>query len=141
MGKFELKKLPKDFRFLFTLKEIKEIESLAGITFNKVINGNIANTEKLDTEGTFQSHFRGFSIHGKIIESIWSFTLHQSGFREELLPQLHEKEIKLLSKKKIKEYLNKVYNSKETDLYKSPQLRAYIYIIKDKFKISWTEIK
>ena len=41
MGKFDLKKLPKGFRFLFTVKEIKEIENLAGIKFSKVINGNL----------------------------------------------------------------------------------------------------
>lgn len=33
MRKFDLKKLPKGFRFLFTLKEIKEIENFAGLEF------------------------------------------------------------------------------------------------------------
>lgn len=141
MGKFELKKLPKGFRFLFTIKEIKEIENLAGINFSKVINGNITDSRKFGEDGPFQSSLRGFLIYGKKIESIWKFTFHQGGFREELLPEKHEREIKVLSSEKIKEYLNKVSNSKETDLYKNPQLRGYIYITEDKVKVSWHEIK
>ena len=42
MGKFDLKKLPKGFRFLFTVKEIKEIEKFAGIEFRKVIKGSLS---------------------------------------------------------------------------------------------------
>ncbi len=141
MGKFDLKKLPKGFRFLFSVKEIKELEILAGINFKKVTNGIITNSEKFDDEAYLQSHLTGFSIQGKIIESIWTFSFHQDGFRVELLPEIHEEKIKKLSAEKIKKYLNQVYNSNETDLYKNPQLRAYIYITKDNAKISWNENK
>lgn len=141
MGKFDLKNLPKGFRFLFTVKEIKEIESFAEIAFSKVTNGNLTNSKKFNIDEFLQSSLQGFSIHGKMTESIWKFSFHQSGFREELLPEIHEKEVKKLSAEKIKEYLTKIYNSKETDLYKNPQLRAYIHIINDKVSISWYETK
>jgi hypothetical protein len=141
MEKFDLKKLPKGFRFLFTLKEIKEIESFAGIGFRKVSNGNLTHSEKFDSGGVFQSSFTGFSIQGIIVESIWKFSFHQTGFRDELLPEVHEKQIKKLSSEMVKEYLNKIYNSQETDLYKNPELRAHIYIYKDKADVSFYETK
>ena len=141
MGKFDLKKLPKGFRFLFTVKEIKEIEKFAGIEFRKVINGSLTHSGNFDSGDFFQSSFRGFTIKGKKIESIWKFSFHQTGFRDELLPEVHEKQIKNLSAEKVKEYLNKIYNSKETDLYKNPELRAHIFVIKDKVDCSWNEIK
>jgi hypothetical protein len=137
MAKFDLRNLPKGFRFLFTLKEIKEIENFAGIEFHKVINGNLTNSEKLEND----PFFRVFSIQGKMVGEIWKFSLHQNGFREELLPKIYEEKIYTLSNDKIKEYLNRVYNSKETDLYKNPQLRAYINIRKGKAEVTWSETK
>jgi hypothetical protein len=141
MGKFDLKKIPKGFRFLFTVKEIKAIERFTGIAFSKVENGNLTNSQKFDSGGFFQSSFRGFKIQGNKTETIWQFNFHQTGFREELLPQEHEKEIKLLLIEKINEYLNQIYHSKETDLYNKPQLDAYIRIHENKASVSWNEVK
>ena len=141
MGKFNIKKLPKGFRFLFTLKEIKEVEIFAGIEFKKVTNGNLINSKKFDNEAFFQSSFQGFSIHGKRTESHWEFSFHQGGFREELLPNINEEEIKILLLEKIKKYLNQVYYSKETDCYKNPQLWSLIFIKENKPEVTWREIK
>ena len=141
MGKFNIKKLPKGFRFLFTLKEIKEIENSAGVKFQNVTNGNLTNSNKFDNDAYIQSSFRAFSIYGIKSESHWEFSLHQGGFREELLPNIHEEEIKKLSSKKIKDYLNQVNYSKETDCYKKPQLWSFIMITENKAKVTWKEIK
>ena len=141
MGKFNIKKLPKGFRFIFTLKEIKEVEIFSGIEFKKVTNGNLINSKKFNNEAFIKSSFQAFSIHGKKTESDWEFSFYQSGFREELLPKIHEEEIKIILLEKIKKYLNQVYYSKETDCYKYPQLWSLIFIKENKAEVSWREIK
>lgn len=141
MGKFSIKKLPKNFRFLFTQKEVKEIENFAGIKFKNVTNGNLINSKKFDNDSYIQSSFQGFSIHGIKSESNWEFSFRQGGFREELLPKIHEDELKILLFEKIKDYLNQVNYSKETDCYKYPQLWSIIMITENKVKVSWKEFK
>lgn len=141
MGKFNIKKLPKGFRFLLTLKEIKEIEELAELKFKNVTNGSLTNSKKFENDAFFQSSFRGFSIYGFRKESTWEFNLLQNGFRDELLPEIYEIDIKKVVKEKIKNYLNKVYNSEETDCYNNPQLWCLISIIRNEANISWKELK
>jgi len=46
MGKFNIKKLPKGFRFLLSLKEIKEIENFSELKFKNVTNGSLTNSKK-----------------------------------------------------------------------------------------------
>lgn len=141
MGKFNIKKLPKGFRFLLTLKEIKEIEDLAELKFKNVTNGSLTNSKKFEDESFFQSSFRGFTIHGSKKESIWEFSFVQNGFRNELLPEVHEENVKKIVKEKIKIFLNKIYYSEENDFYKSPQLWCLVSIIENKANVSWTELK
>ncbi|MFD1603563.1 hypothetical protein ACFSJW_11400 [Flavobacterium artemisiae] len=141
MGKFKIQKLPKKFRFLFTLKEIKEIEIFAGIKFSSITNGNLINSKTFLADQYIQSSFRGFSIQASKSESDWKFSLHQGGFREELLPIEHEKELKTVLSEKIKHYLNQIYYSTETDCYNHPQLWAFIMIIENKATVSWKEFK
>jgi hypothetical protein len=71
MGKYSKKRLPKGFRYLFTSKEVKEIEEKSELNFNWVSNGNVGNSEKFNTENTIQSNFRAFSIHSKKNEGNW----------------------------------------------------------------------
>lgn len=141
MGKFAIKKPPKQFRFLFTLKEVKEIENFTEIKFKNVINGNLVNSKKFLNDQFIQSSIHGLSIRGTKSESGWDFTFYQHGFREELLPTIHESELKTILLEKIKEYLHKVSNSAETDCYNNPQLWMYIMIIENKAEVSWREIK
>jgi len=141
MANYTIKKLPKQFRFLFTLKEIREIEEFAKIKFKNVINGNLINSKKFPEDQYIQSNIQSFSILGKKSELGWNFTFHQYGFREELLPTIHESELKTLISEKIKEFLNQVYYSTETDCYNNPELWAYIMIVENKAKVSWRECK
>ena len=141
MGKFEIKKLPQNFRFLFTLKEIKEIESFAGIKFKNVTNGNLTNSKKFDNDAYIQSSFRGFTIHAIKSKSEWEFSLRQDGFRAELLPNMYEEELKISLSEKIKDYLNQVSHSKDTDCYTNPQLWSLVMITENKVNVSWEESK
>ncbi|WEK70255.1 MAG: hypothetical protein P0Y62_01625 [Candidatus Chryseobacterium colombiense] len=141
MGKYNIKKLPKGFRFLLSLKEIKEIENHADLKFTNVTYGSLANSKIFNDESFFQSSFRGFSIQGLKKGSIWEFSLLQKGFRDELLPEIYEIDIKKMIKEKVKDYLSKVYYSKETDCYNNPQLWCLISIIQNKADVSWTESK
>ncbi|RZJ54819.1 MAG: hypothetical protein EOO44_03655 [Flavobacterium sp.] len=126
---------------MFSFKEIKEIESFVGMKFKNVTNGSLVNSKKFTDDQYIQSSFQGFSIDAIKSESGWSFSFKQGGFREELLPELHEKELKILASEKIKEFLTKVYHSTDTDCYNYPELFAYIMIIENKAKISWRECK
>lgn len=141
MGKFNIKKLPKGFRFLLSLKEIKEIENNSELQFKTVTNGSLANSKRFEATSFFQSSFRGFSIYGSKNGSVWEFDLIQKGFRDELLPEIHEEYIKKVIKEKIRIYLNKVYHSEAADCYNNPQIWCLISIIENKADISWTEIK
>jgi hypothetical protein len=141
MGKFNLKKLPKNFRYLFSLKEIKEIENFAGLKFKNITNGSLTNSKKINKDAYIQGSFRSFSIHSIKTELNWEFSLHQDGFREELLPAKYEEELKTLLSKKIKDYLHQIYYSKETDCYKNPKLWAFIMIIENELEVSWKETR
>lgn len=141
MGKYNIKRLPKGFRFLLSVKEIKEIESYAGLKFTNVTYGSLANSKTFNDESFFQSSFRGFSIHGLKKGSIWEFSVLQKGFRDELLPEIYEIDIKNIIKEKIKDYLNKVHSSQETDCYNNPQLWCLISIVGNKADVSWKESK
>ena len=141
MGKYSKKRLPKGFRYLFTSKEVKEIEEKSELNFNWVSNGNVGNSEKFNTENTIQSNFRAFSIHSKKNEGKWEFHLYQSGFRNELLPESLEGKTKLIIKNRIVEFLKKIYNSMETEFYKNPQLWGNVMIIENEIKMEWTEFK
>lgn len=94
MGKYNIKRLPKGFRFLLSVKEIKEIENNSELQFKTVTNGSLANSKRFQDVSFFQSSFRGLSIHSSKKGSVWEFDLIQKGFRDELLPEIHEEYIK-----------------------------------------------
>ena len=141
MGKYSKNRLPKGFRYIFSSKEVKEIEEKSELEISRVSNGNLGKSEKFNKENQIQSNFRAFSIHSKKNEENWDFHLYQSGFRNESLPESFEKETKLLIKNRIIEFLKKISNAMETEFYKNPQLWGEVIISCNKVEIEWTEFK
>lgn len=141
MGKYSKKRLPKGFRYLFSIKNIKEIEETSELSFTKVSNGNVNSSKNFNDDNYIKSSFRAISIHSEKKEDIWNFSIHQNGFRNELLPESFEEKIKSEIKIKAINYLKKLYNSVETDFYKNPQLWGQVMIIENNYKIKWTEFK
>ncbi len=134
MGKYSKNRLPKGFRYLYSLKEVKEMEENSDLNFIQVSNGNLMNSSRFNKEKHIQSNFRTFSIHSEKNEEKWEFHFYQNGFRNESLPESFEKEIKLVTKNRIIEFLKKISNSLETEFYKNPQLWGKIIIIDNKVK-------
>ena len=136
-----MKNLPKGFRYFFTKNEIKEVESISIISFEEVRFGHVTNSESFSPEKTTQSSFRALSISANQNDTKWAFFIYQSGFRNELLPEHLEKEVKQKTELKIIEYLKKIQNSKETDFQKRPQLWIDIDIKNDQAIINSKELK
>jgi hypothetical protein len=141
MSRYELKRLPKGFRYLLTVKEIKEIEDKGGFKFKTISTGHITEAGRFKTDTYIQSSFRGISISGHQSDSQWFFTIYQSGFRADLLPASLESEIKTKVQQRVIEYIAKVQHSKETDGFRSPQLWGLVMIIDGKAEVEWQEHK
>jgi hypothetical protein len=141
MSRYELKRLPKGFRFLLTVKEIKEMEAKGDFKFTTISTGHITEAGHFKADTYIQSSFRGVSISGYQNDSYWFFTIYQSGFRTELLPPSLENEIKSDVQQKVIEYIAKIQQSKETDGFRSPQLWGLVMIIEGKAKVKWQEHK
>ncbi|MCT4643642.1 MAG: hypothetical protein N4A74_01550 [Carboxylicivirga sp.] len=133
--------LPKGFRFLYSKKEIREIESRLNLKFDSIIFGHITHANKFEPNSFFQSSIHPVSISAKKSNEVWLFTIHQTGIRNELIPEENETEIKKGIKKKIMEYIPKIQNSIDTDFLKQPQLWIYSRIKKGKVCIDYREIK
>lgn len=141
MSRYELKRLPKGFRFLLTVKEIKEMETKGGFKFHTISTGHITEAGRFSKDTYIQSSFRGVSISGYQRDSQWFFTIYQSGFRSELLLASLESNVKSEVQQKVIEYISKVQHSKETDGFRSPQLWGLVMIIDGKAKLEWQEHK
>jgi hypothetical protein len=141
MARLEIKKLPKDFRYLLTTREIKEIELEGGFKFIRISTGNIGSADHFQKESYIQSSFRLFSLQCIRGDESWEAGIFQSGFRRELLPTDLEHEVKSKIKEEILEYLNKLNNSLETDNLRRPQLWCILMVINDRPKFTWTEHK
>jgi hypothetical protein len=141
MSRYELKRLPKGFRFLLTVNEIKEMEAQGGFKFNTISTGHITEAGRFKADSYIQSSFRGVSISAHQSDSQWLFKIYQSGFRTELLPAYLESEIKSFVQQRVVQYISKVQQSKETDGLRSPQLWGLVMIIEGKAKVEWQEHK
>jgi len=139
MARLEIKKVPKDFRYLLTIKEIKDIELECGFKFVTISTGNIGSADHFEKESHIQSSFRLLSIHCNKGEDKWEANIHQSGFRKELLPTSLEQEVKLTIREKIFKYVTKLNNSLETDHIRRPQLWCNLMVINDRPKFNWSE--
>jgi hypothetical protein len=53
MGKYSKKRLPNGFKYLFSVKETKEIEGICQIKFIRVSNGNVWSTKKFNLEKVY----------------------------------------------------------------------------------------
>jgi hypothetical protein len=132
-----LQKLPKGFRYLFTLKEIKRIETDIGLKFHRISNGNISNSEYFEPDAYLQSSFSGPSIDSYKKENAWLFGIHQNGFRMELLPQKFEEAIKEEIKSRVSRFMHDTSASIDTDFLLHPVLRASIHVIDNKASVNW----
>jgi hypothetical protein len=141
MDRLKINKLPKEFRYLLTTREIKAIELEGGFKFISISTGSIGSADHFKKESYIQSSFRLLSIHCIKGDEKWEPNIFQSGFRRELLPTTLEKEVKLTIKERIFDYLNKLNNSLETDNITSPQLWCDLLVINDRPKFNWTEHK
>jgi hypothetical protein len=132
-----LQRLPKGFRYLFSLKEIKKIEADAKLKFHRISNGNISNSEYFESNSHLQSSFSGPSVDSYKKEGTWLFGIHQNGFRIELLPQEFEGIIKEEIKNWILIFMRETLASIDTDFLEHPVLRASIRVIDNKTSVSW----
>jgi len=134
----EIKNLPKNFKYIFSQKDIRLIETETNIKFAKISNSytSSANFRKVSE---VQSNFTTLSVYGKLQEDRWEFSIVMNGFRNELLPKVLEEEIKNEIKNGITNFINKVGKSKETDLYKNPELWNIVTIKQNRSEISWKE--
>ena len=135
------KKLPSGFRHLFSLREIKEIQEQAGVRFDQISFGHLLNAATYQPDQTIQSAFHPISVSGYQKEGCWILRVHQSGFREELLPDEQETNTKLKIMGVLSSYLLKVTNSRETDLLRKPQLMVDVRISNNKVEIHTRESK
>ena len=134
------KSLPTGFRYLFSRKEIKSIETELNLKFESIAFGNIIHSEKFIKDNYSQRFLHPISISARFNYN-WNFSIHQTGLRNELIPNELESEIVNQVKEMTKKYLVKILNSKETDLLKNPQLWVYVKIHENKVKISSKEIR
>ncbi|HWJ25756.1 MAG TPA: hypothetical protein VNS32_04385 [Flavisolibacter sp.] len=141
MSKYELKNLPKGFRYLLTLKEIKEIESKGSFKFKTISTGLTTSAGRFKQTAYIQSSFWGVSVSSYQSDSQWDFIIYQSGFRSELLPATMESEIKSEVQQRVIQYITKVLHAKETDGLRSPKLTGLVMIIDGKPSVKWEELK
>lgn len=141
MNKIKKKALPKGFRHLLSQREIKRIEAQLGLPFAYISFGNITHAGSFEKDEHQQSAIHPVSISGHKSETEWRFSVHQSGFRDELLPAPLEKETKEKVCITIVEYMQKVISSKETDFISNPQLWIYTWIIDNKLEVRTKEIE
>ncbi|NOU59624.1 hypothetical protein [Marinifilum caeruleilacunae] len=135
------KALPKVFRHLFSKKEIRSIENESNIKFIDISFGHITNSEKFNEDVFFQSSLHPVSINAVQGENNWNFKIHQSGFRNELIPEKFDAESKLQVRHAITNYILKIEQSIETDFLKQPQLWIYLRIRNGEVDVSTREIK
>lgn len=133
------KKLPTGFRHLFSPKEIKQLQEQIGLRFNQVSFGHLLNATAYQPEQAVQSFFQPISVNGYKKEEGWILLIHQSGFREELLPNEQEVDTKTKIVSVLTAFLLKVINSKETDLLRSPQLMVDVRIRNNQAEIHTRE--
>lgn len=67
--------LPSGFRYLFTRKEIKEIEKDMGIPFFDIGFGHVVNTQKFG-DGLVQQTVHAVSLRGKKEPIGWLFEIY-----------------------------------------------------------------
>lgn len=132
-----LQRLPKGFRYLLTLKEIKQIGDASGSKFHRISNGNISNSEHFEPDAYMQSSISGPTVDAYKREDIWLFGIHQNGFRTELLPHQFEAAIKEEIKNRILAFIHETLTSIDTDFLEHPVLRASIRVIANKASVSW----
>lgn len=86
------KSLPTGFRYLFSKKEIKAIETELNLKIDSIAFGNITHSEKFKEEGPFQSFLHPISISATLYDT-WKFSIYQTGLRAELIPRELEAEL------------------------------------------------
>lgn len=141
MSRYALQKLPQNFRYFLSLKEIKEMEIQMGCRFARIVTGPIAASEHFDQERRLQSSFRALTINAKAADGGWDFHIRQDGFRSELLPDALNAEVKHKVVDGVIAYISKVHNALPTDGFITPSGWVHVMIIGSKPKISFHEEK
>jgi|GEM_PF-6326073 len=135
------KKLPRGFRHLFSIKEIRDIQEQIGIRFDQISFGHSLNSATYQPNQVIQSAFHPVSVSGYLNEENWLLQIHQSGFRDELLPAEFRVETKFKIVALLSAYLLRVVNSKETDFLRRPQLMVDVRIRNNQVEIDVRESK
>ena len=141
MNKLNRKTLPKGFRHLFSQREIRGLETQAGVSFTHISFGHITHAGSFQREEHLQSAIHAVSISGNQSAPGWDFSIYQSGFRAELLPTALEGETKEKVRRLISAYIHNVVASKETDFISRPQLWVYVRIIDNRAEIQTRILK
>ena len=108
---------------------MKAIEEELNFRFSNVSYGHVTNSEFFQAESSINSNFHPISVSAYLTENRWTFKVHQSGFRSELLPEECEEETKKQTTIKIDDYIERIRNSKETDFHNYPQLWVYCKVV------------
>ena len=140
MNRVKKRSLPKGFRFLLTVKEVKAIEAILDIKFNSISFGHITNANFYQVNDDQNSFIHPVSVAASRKELVWNFSLYQSGFRNELLPEEFEKIAKERIIAKIRAYVRKVESFGETNFHNNPQLWLYIAIARNTAEVTTKEI-
>lgn len=133
-------RLPTGFRHLFSRKEIRDLQAQAGVRFYKAEFGHVVHRETYHQEQPIHSDIRPVSIAGWKDDEDWLFTIHQGGFRAELLPKMFEANVKADIKEVIVNYVQKIATSTDTDLIKRPQLWISVLIANNRVMIKAREL-
>ncbi|WP_420147707.1 hypothetical protein [Spirosoma sp.] len=133
-------KIPSGFRYLFTRKQLKELEKSIESTFLEIVPGRHLDTQILNSEQD-QLTIHPVSLSGRIQNESWKFTIYQSGFRTNLLPESLETEVKNRVAIEISQYLNKANRFIDTDFVQHPQLWIYCTVSRDTVEIKTKEIR
>ena len=141
MPRYSLQKLPKQFQYFFSLKEIKAIELRVASKFDLISTGAITQSGHFNKDQYIQSGFRALSIAAHKVETTWKFSIHQGGFRSILFPESLQHEVKQMVVDNIIFYIDKVKHSRSTDGLIARQLWVYVMIIENRPKVSFNEIK
>lgn len=141
MSRYSLQKLPQNFRYFLSLKEIKEMEARMNCGFAHIVTGPITESKRFEQEHWFQSSFRALTIKAKAADEGWDFHIRQDGFRSELLPEALNAEVKRKVVDGVIAYIDKVNNALPTDGLIAPSVWIHVMIIENKPKISFHEEK
>ncbi|GAB3048422.1 hypothetical protein GCM10027185_60440 [Spirosoma pulveris] len=123
------------------MKDVRVIEQLADVAFTSISFSHLLDKNHFKLDEPLQSSIHPVSLSGHQRDQFWQLGIHQSGFRDELLPLPLEEQAKQLIQTVVVDYIQRLSQSKDTDFIYHPQLWLSLEIRKGQLQVLTRELK